>query len=334
MRQLAKGFSVALLAGVAFATPAHSATPLELEAKIPLGNVAGRIDHFGYDSKRQWLFVAELGNNSVGIVDLKTGKVASRLQGLSEPQGLAYHAASETLYVANAGDGSVRLYQAYRDSEILQPAGAIALGDDADNIRLDPWRDRIVVGHGSGGLAIVDPASRKKIADIALRRHPESFQFDEQGQRIFANVPNAGQIAIVDVGQGKQTSSLGLGGASANFPMAIDAQNHRLLVVTRSPARLLAFATRDGAPLARVDACGDSDDLFVDAKRQRVYVTCGEGVVEVFAQHGTGYESIGRVPTVPGARTSWFAPDKDRLYVAVRARGSDPAAIWIFRPAP
>ena len=116
--------------------------------------------------------------------------------------------------------------------------------------------------------------------------------------------------------------------------MAVDAEAHRLLVATRSPARLVAFATPDGKQVASLETCGDSDDLFVDARRQRVYVTCGEGVVEVFARRGGSYESIGRVPTVSGARTSWFAADTDRLYVGVRASGSEPAAIWVFRPVP
>ena len=172
------------------------AQPLTLETKIPLGNVSGRIDHFAYDPANRLLFVAELGNDSVGIVDLKDGTVR-RLTGLREPQGLAWHAASKTLYVANAGDGSVRLYQGPEFS----PAGTIALGDDADNVRLDRKRDRIVVGYGSGGLAVIDPASRRKVGDIALKGHPESFQFDEDGQHLFANVPDARQVAVVDVGQ-------------------------------------------------------------------------------------------------------------------------------------
>lgn len=323
---------LALLAGLSLGAPARSAEPLQLEGKIPLGEVAGRIDHFGYDAKHQRLFVAELGNNSVGIIDLKAGKVAGRLRGLSEPQGLAYHPGSDTLYVANAGDGSVRLYQDYRDSGSLQPAGTISLGDDADNVRLDTWRDRVVVGYGKGGLAMIDPTSRRKTADIALPAHPESFQFDEQGRRIFANLPNARQIAIVDVVGGKQTGGLDLGGARSNFPMAVDPEAHRLLVVTRSPARLLAFATPDGKPLASLDTCGDSDDLFVDGPRKRVYVTCGDGTVEIFAREGDGYRSVGRVRTASGARTSLFA--SDRLYVAVRGSGAGPAAIWIFRPAP
>jgi DNA-binding beta-propeller fold protein YncE len=317
-----------VLASLLLAQPAF-AQQLTLETKIPLGDVSGRIDHFSYDPTDRLLFVAELGNDSVGIVDLKDGKVR-HLTGLREPQGVAWHAATRTLYVANAGDGSVRLYQ----GPGFTPAGSIALGDDADNIRVDGRRDRIVVGYGSGGLAVIDPTSRRKVADIALKGHPESFQFDEESRRLFVNVPDARQVAIVDVSQGKQVSSLDLGGAHSNFPMAVDATRHRVLVVTRSPARLIAFSTQDSRRVATVDTCGDADDVFVDDRRQRVYVTCGDGLVEVFGSHGDGYQSIGQIPTVSGARTALFVADADRLYVAVRARFREPAAIWVFRPVP
>jgi DNA-binding beta-propeller fold protein YncE len=317
-----------LLAQPAIAQPPFE-QPLTPETKIPLGDVSGRIDHFAYDPADRLLFVAELGNDSVGIVDLKNGKTR-RLTGLREPQGLAWHAATRTLYVANAGDGSVRLYQ----GPGFTPAGTIALGNDADNIRVDGKRDRIVVGYGSGGLAVIDPTSRRKVADIALKGHPESFQFDEEGRRIFVNVPGARQVAVVDAGQGKQVSTLDPGGAHSNFSMAVDALKHRVLVVTRSPEQLIAFSTQDGRRVAIVETCGDADDVFVDDRRQRVYVACGDGLVEVFGPHGDGYQSIGKIPTVSGARTALFVADADRLYVAVRARFREPAAIWVFRPAP
>jgi DNA-binding beta-propeller fold protein YncE len=310
------------------ASRAQDPPPLVLEAKIPLGAVAGRIDHFAVDADRQLLFVAELGNNSVGIVDLTERKVLRRLTGLSEPQGVAYHAATSTLHVANAGDGSVRLFQ----GPDFTTAGRIELGDDADNIRIDSWRNRIVVGYGKGALAVIDPASRRKVADIPLKGHPESFQFDETGSRIFANVPDARQIAVVDVGSGAQISTLDTAGASSNFPMAVDAEEHRLLVAFRSPAKLMVFATRTGKLEGSFDTCRDADDVFVDPQRRRLYVSCGEGVIDVFARSTTGYERIARIPTIAGARTSLFVPASDRLYLGVRATAAEPAAIWVFRP--
>ncbi len=323
---------LAAVMGIALSMASWAAdpAPLVLEAKIPLGAVAGRIDHFAFDADQQILFVAELGNNTVGIVDLKERKVLRRLAELSEPQGLAYHAATGTLYVANAGDGSLRLYQ----GPDFMPEGRIFLGDDADNIRIDSWRNRIVVGYGKGALAVIDPASRRKIGELPLKGHPESFQFDETGARIFANVPDARQIAVLDVGSGRQTSTLDTAGATSNFPMTVDPDEHRVLVAFRSPAKLMAFGTQTGKLEASLDTCRDADDVFVDARRHRVYVSCGEGSIDVFGKGSNGYERLARIPTVTGARTSLFVATNDRLYLGVRASASEPAAIWVFRPQP
>jgi YVTN family beta-propeller protein len=301
--------------------------PLVLEAKIPLGEVNGRIDHLAIDLKRQRLFVAELGNNSLGVVDLAAGKVLRTIAGLSEPQGVAYVPFADNVYVANGGDGSVRVLR----GEDLAPIGRIELGDDADNVRVDAQRSRVLVGYGKGALAVIDPASRIKTADIRLKGHPESFQIDETGTRVFVNVPDARQIEVVDL-TSEANRSLLTGDLRSNFPMAIDGNAHRVLVVFRSSPTLLAFSA-DGSVVAKIGTCGDADDVFLDARRHRVYVSCGEGVVDVFEQDQAGYRRIARVPTASGARTCLFVPELDRLFVAARASSSEPAAIWVFRPA-
>ncbi len=303
--------------------------PLTLETKIPLGEVKGRIDHFAVDPGRQRLFVAELGNNSVGVIDLKERKLIRTITGLKEPQGVGYVPSTDTLYVANAGDGSVRLFQ----GADLSPSGRIDLGDDADNIRIDPQANRVFIGYGSGALAIIDPSTRMKVADSPLKAHPEGFQLDPASGRIFVNVPDAGQVAVIDLASQKQIAAWPLKDAAANFPMAIDGEDHRVIVATRKPAKLIAF-TQDGGVVANLATCGDADDVFVDAKRHRVYVSCGEGVVDVLEWRGTGYDRLGRVPAASGARTSFLFPDADRLFIGVRASGKEPAAVWVFQPAP
>src|SRR3954467_4346481 len=133
---------------------AEPAAPLVLERTIALKDVKGRIDHLAVDLGRKRLFVAELGNGTVDVIDLASAGVIRRIEGLKEPQGLAYAPAADVLAVASAGDGSVRLYH----GENLSPAGSIDLGDDADNIRLDARTGNLVVGYGRGGLAVIDPA--------------------------------------------------------------------------------------------------------------------------------------------------------------------------------
>jgi DNA-binding beta-propeller fold protein YncE len=329
---------VAVLAGVVtLANTAGSASaqstdtgPLQLESKISLGDVRGRIDHMTVDLKRQRLFVAELGNDSVGVVDLPKRKLISRIPGLKEPQGVGYESTTDMLYVANAGDGSVRLFE----GSDYKTTGRIELGSDADNIRVDGAAGRVFIGYGSGGLAVIDPSTRSKVGDISLKAHPESFQIDPDTSQIFVNVPDAHGIAVVDRVSQKQIAKWPMADRRANFPMALDHVRRQILVVFRAPAELGVFSMTDGKPVATIEICGDSDDLFIDAKRARVYVSCGAGFLDVLEAKEATYRRIARIPTVSGARTSLFVPEMDRLLVAVRASSGEPAAIWAFRPMP
>jgi YVTN family beta-propeller protein len=322
---------LASLALLMSATGAVRGAPaaLTVEAKIPLGEVRGRIDHLAADLQRHRLYVAELGNDSVGVVDLQAGKVIRTLPGLREPQGIGYDSGTDTLYVANARDGSVHLFK----GGDLTSLGSIALGNDADNVRIEEGAHRVWVGYGSGALAVIDSSSRRKLVDIPLSGHPESFRLASTGAAIYVNVPDAAEIAVVDRTANKQIASWKTGELSANYPMALDDAG-QALVVFRHPARLAVFRQQDGQRLQVLETCGDSDDVFVDARRQRVYVTCGEGFIDVFSRAASGYEYTGKLATSSGARTSLFVPELDRLYLAVRSGFSMPASIWVVRPQP
>jgi DNA-binding beta-propeller fold protein YncE len=312
-------------AAPSFAQPAEG-QPLSLETKIPLGDVRGRIDHMAIDPVRNRLFVAELGNDSVGVVDFAAGNVVHRIAELAEPQGVAYELSTDTLYVANAGDGSVRTYRGADFAE----SDRIDLGADADNIRIDAATRRVLVGYGDGAIAAIDLSQRRKIAEFAVPAHPESFQLDRATGRIFVNVPKASAIVVIDGLTGTQAATWPLKSAGGNFPMALDEAGRRVLVAFRAPPRLDVFSIADGQNVANVELCGDADDIFVDAKRNRAYVSCGQGFIDVFDIRGADYRRLARIPTIPGARTAYFAPAVDRLFLAVRATSSEPAAIWVF----
>ena len=303
--------------------------PLQLEAKIPLGTVMGRIDHMAADLARQRLFVAELGNDSLGVVDLKARKLGKRIAGLKEPQGVGYVEATDTVYVANAGDGAVRLFR----GAALEPAGVIDLKSDADNIRVDTEKKQVLVGYGSGAIAVIDPSSNAKIADIPLPAHPESFQLGAGGE-IFVNLPSVRAVGVVDRSTGRQKASWPTRNLGGNYPMALDDAAKHVIVAFRDPARLAVFAMADGASVAVRETCGDSDDVFFDAKRKRVYVVCGAGFIDAFDAQDGGYRHLARIPTFAGARTGLFISSLDLLAIAVRASGKQPAAIWLYRTTP
>ena len=310
---------------------ADTAQGLALERTIPLKNVTGRIDHMAVDLQRGRLAIAELGNDSVDIIDLGEGRVVHQITGLQAPQGIAYAPAAGLLVVASAGDGSVRFFRA---GDFL-PAGQVNLGDDADNIRMNGLTGHLLVGYGKGGLAVIDPVTRTKIADIALQAHPEGFQLAPDGGRAFVNVPDAQQVAVVDLVSGKQIASWRTPGVQSNFPMAIDGPGNTLAVAFRDPPRLLLLGTTSSSVVANIETCGDADDVFFDSRRHRIYVSCGEGAVDVFDRSAGRLRRMAQVRTGPGARTALFVPQLDRLFVASRsdAAGGD-ARLLVFRPSP
>ena len=324
------GFALYVLG--AFTAPtnvAAAATEMQLEAKIPLGAIRGRIDHFAIDMPRQRLYVAELGSNSVGVVDLRTRVMLRTIGGFAEPQGVLYVPSTDQVYVANAGDGSVQVLSGGDWS-----AGKrIDLGADADNIRLDQGNDRVFIGYGSGSLAAIDPKTGGKATKIALPEHPEGFQLETTANRVFVNVPEAEEIAVADRSTGKVLAHWHQADR-ANFAMAIDEPAQQLIVAFRVPPVLRSLEIGGGSSKQRLPTCADVDDLFVDAKRQRLYVICGAGAIAIFELRQGNLAQAGQVSTAPGARTGLFVPELDRLYVAVPASTQEAPAIWVFKPSP
>ena len=288
--------------------------------------VDGRIDHMAIDVAGQRLFVSALGNNTLEVIDVKNAKHLRTIAGLHEPQGVAYTPGANRIFVANRADGSLRIY----DGSSFALVKTVAYGSDADNVRYDAQADRLWVGYGEGGLGALDEGGTR-IREIALGAHPESFQLEAHGPRIFVNLPPLHKIAVVDRQSATAIASWPTDGATANYPMALDEADHRLFVVCRHPARLLVLDTSTGKLIASLPVVGDSDDLYYDAARKRIYAIGGEGAISVFEQQDADhYGELARITTAPGARTGYFSPDLRRLFVAVRRRGSQPAAILIY----
>ncbi|MDG4897744.1 YncE family protein [Mesorhizobium sp. WSM4976] len=330
MRTAIIAFAMAAMIQAAMDVCQAADAPLIQVQSIPLENVRGRIDHMAVDVAGNRLFVAELGNDSVDIVDLKSGKVTGRISNLKEPQGIAYVSDGDLIVVANAGDGSVQFFRA-ADLSLL---GAVALGDDADNVQIDPVNGRVLVGFGSGGLAAIGPTNRALIGEMKLAGHPEGFDIDPKTNRAFVNVPDEHQVAVLDLRSGSQVSSWKFAGLNGNFPMALVGSGGPIAVVFRSPPKLVQIDPATGVVTQSVDTCGDADNVFFDGKRNRFYVSCGDGAVDVIGRDADGLRAIGRVETSSGARTSLFVPELDRLFVAARAGWFESqAAILVFRPS-
>jgi len=316
---------VMLLAVAATAAVAPS-PPLQLVLKIPIHHVEGRIDHLSADVTGRRLFVAALENSTVEVLNLRTGDFQS-IPDFDDPQGVRFVPELKKLFVASGGDGTCKIV----DGVTLQIKRALKLGKDADNVRYDAATKKIYVGYGRGGLAVMDATSGNKTAEIPLDGHPESFQLETAGQRIFVNVPSSRKVAVIDRKKNQVVSNWRLS-AEANYPMALDERSNRLFLGCRRPPSLLVLDTATGQLKTRITIDGDTDDIFYDALRRRIYVSCGTAFIDIIEQQSADqYRLIAKIPTASGARTSLFVPEMRRLFLAVPHRRKQRAEVWVYQ---
>ncbi|MFI5401369.1 MAG: YncE family protein [Planctomycetota bacterium] len=306
-----------LLAATAYAGD----DPLKLERSIPLEGVKGRIDHLVLAPDGNRLVVAALGNNTVEIVDLKEGRVVHRIKDIGMPTAGAFVA--DGLVIAAADDGKLHFF----DNRTYERLRSVEVGADADPVRADG--SRLYVGVGEGVIVAVDRGA--KTFEIPLAAHPEGFQLETKGPRIFVNVPDAQQVAVLDRDKRAVVATWKLD-VRDNYPMALDEKSGRVLVGCRTPPKLLALDMRDGSVKASLDISGDVDDLFLDPATRRLYASCGEGFLDVI--DADKCERVARVVTSKGARTCLLDTKEGRLFVAAPMQEKKPAEILVFRTAP
>ena len=309
---------------------------------IPLEGVDGRLDYFAAAPKTGRLFVAAPENHSVEVIDLKAGRRIRQITGINEPQGLAFAPDINRLLVCSRNDGYIRSF----DANSFEEGPRINLGQNADNIRLDDHTAFVGsrVESGLGLLTGIDISffnpnkagqQTSLLSQIQLPAHPESFQFDFIHRQVFVNVPDARQIAVIDVRSSKwrTSASWSISAAEQNFPMALDAAKSRLFVGCRKPACILAYHTGTGRLLFQSPCVGAATGLFYDDTLKRLYVIGGEGAIDIFMVPDNAVEAVllTRIWTRPQARTGLFIPELQTLAVAVPDATNGPAQILLYK---
>jgi DNA-binding beta-propeller fold protein YncE len=313
---------------------AHTADQscLELTQTIVLKGKAGKLDHLALDAKRERLLLANKTNNTLDVVDLKAGKLLQQIAGQQGVQGVAYAEDLDRIYVGLGVRGFCNIF----DGGTYAPLKSIKFADDADNVRYNPRTHLVYIAHAEKSIGVVDARTFTQKADIKLPGAVESFQMEQARPRLYANVPETGEVAVVDTDKHEVFAKYPLKLAGGNYPMALDETHHRLFVGCRKEPMVVVLDTETGKELAGVAIPKDIDDLFYDAERKRLYASCGEGFLTVIAQKDADhYEVAEKLPTAKDARTCLFAPGLSRLFLAVpRQEGKEGPEIRVFQVKP
>jgi len=332
---------LALLPITEFTAPAKDKTPLRLVQSIPMPNVKGRIDHMDVDVKGMRLFVAGLENGSLEVVDLRAGKWLRSVPGFKKTQGVAYVPSLNKVFVASGDDAMFRVFR----GDTLKLLDAVKLDLGPNRVVYDPHTDLIYVGYGGkdagkdyGEVAVIDAKTDKHIGDVKVDAHPSELLLDQSGKTLFVFVSVASKVQVVDTTKRKVVSTWPVS-SQRNGDGAFDENTNRLFIGTRTPPQMIAMDSQSGKEVTSLPTVEGMDGVYFDAAHKRVYVSGGrdEGVGYVFVyqqKDADHHETLAKIPTRPGAGTSFWSPELGRYYVAAPAHDNEEAAILVFEPVP
>lgn len=325
-RALRLAFLAAALGAAASGQAA--AQSLSQIGKIDLGPVAGSINGLALDYAHQRMFVLEGGAGRLAVIDLATGTVSQTLTGLSEAKGLARAPTDDRLYVATS-EGKLALFAGVP----LQPAAGISLGPDLGPPLYDAGSERIYLDYGAKKIAIIDTTHNKHWDDIRLNGRPGAMAMEDGGSLIYVAEAGAKRVMVADRDGNKQVTTWSSGDNADAAALALDEEAGRLIAAYRQPASIVWFDIADGTIKGHTDGCAKAGQLIADNGRNVIYLTCGEGRIDIYRRDGNGnYAKGGSVATAPDATAALLVPTSGRLYLAVPSLNGAPAEVRIYAP--
>jgi hypothetical protein len=304
------------LAVLVLAGPAVAADPssLELVQTIVLKGKAGKLDHLTLDTKRERLLLANMSNGTLDVVDLKAAQLLKQVPGQTGIQGVAYAADLDKVFVGLGTGGLCNVFA----GDDYKPLKTIKFADDADNVRYDPANHLAFVAHAEKALGVVDAKTFALLADIKLPGAAEGFQIESARPRLYLAIPSPSQVVVIDTGKKEIVGTYPLKMAGGGHPVALDEANKRMFIGCRKEPMVVVMDTETGKEIMGLEVPKDIDDLHYDAKRKRLYASCGEGFLAVIRQVSADkYELAEKIETAKQARTSCFDPESSRLFLGV-----------------
>jgi DNA-binding beta-propeller fold protein YncE len=203
-------------------------------------------------------------------------------------------------------------------------------------VRYLAGRRLVYVGHEENALSAIDAQTYEVKATIKLPGGPESFQLETKRPRLYVNILDPTRLVVVDTDKNEVLHTYPVKLADRAYPLAVDEANHRLFLGCRKKASIVVMDSETGKEIASIDIPGDIDDLFYDAKNKRLYASCGAGSLAVVGQQDADhYKTLETIPTAKLARTCFFDPSGERLYLVVpRQAGEEGPTIRVYKPRP
>jgi YVTN family beta-propeller protein len=298
--------------------PAHAQQPYRILDRWTLPEPGGW-DYVTVDSAAHRLYITR--GDHVDVLDTASGKLTGTIGNLGRIHGVALDTAGQFGYISDAGTNTVVVF----DRATLATLASIPAGTGPDGITFEPATQTVWAFNGrSHDATVIDAATRKVVATIALPGKPESAAVDGTGI-LYNNIEDKNQIVRLDAHSLKMTATWDLKDCESPSGLAFDTAGHRLFPVCDGK-KMGVVDSLTGASLATATIGDGPDAAGWSAAHKLAFASCGEGVLSVVDAGSPGYKTIQTLATQSGARTMAYDAAADRIYLITATFGPRPAA--------
>lgn len=326
LKNISRAFaSAALLLACILATGGSSnaqTPPLKLVATTDLPGISGDFDHLAIDRSGHRLFLVAEDHKTLEVLDTETHKHIKTVTGFGTPHSVFYLPESGRILVTDGEKGDLVVLDG-KDYSVIQKVGKLA---GADSARIDSTKKVMYLVTGGKDvemdhsfLVAIDLTNMQKLGELRIEsNHVEALALEEGSPRLFLNITDKAQVAVIDRVAMKELTRWPMPVATENSPMAYDQVSHRIFIVCRKPPTLVVLDSTSGKLVASLPVAARSDDIAYDAAGGRIYIPGGDGHVTVVQQSSPDkYSLVANVPSATGGKTSLLSPELKRFYVAV-----------------
>ena len=304
----------------AFAAPAPQAPNYKIIDHIKLGD--GGYDYATFDPATSRAYAAR--TDFTEVVDVKTGSVTRLASGLGGHMALPIPGTTHLLLPRGGGNngGNARLIDATTDKVIADLPAKMG----PDGATYDPFTKFVyVMNHGSGEATVVDPATNKVVATVAVGGTLE-FPVSDGAGHVYVNVEDKGEIGVIDVKMQKTVDHYKMADCEGPTGLAYDAAAK--LLISSCDGLVKVIRAADGKEVASIKTGDGADAVIYDAARKLAFIPCGESsVLEVISLADPAHISVVQhIPTQVGTRTGTLDPATGRVYLLTAKTDPNPAA--------
>ncbi|MBK5187194.1 MAG: alkaline phosphatase family protein [Gemmatimonadaceae bacterium] len=296
--------------GAQHANPGYSG--FHLAARLPLGDAQGW-DYLAFEPRSRLLYISH--ERDVLVVNPASGRIVDTIRNTPGVHGIAFAPELGRGFISDGDDSSVTIF-ALATRRVL---GRVVTGGDPDAIVFDSVSDRVFTMNADGkSTTAIDAATGKVAGTLALGGGPEFAVADGRGH-LFVNIETTSELVEIDTRTLALEHRWPVSPCATPSALSMDRARRRLFLGCRN--HVLAVVDANAGGVLQSFAIGDHVDASVfDADRRLVFVSNGDGTMNVLGERGDSLVMLDTVRTQAGAKTMAFDPSTHELFLVTAKR--------------